>query len=319
MHRRPDLPTPRSLAALRRAAVVLVALAACGSTDEERDAPDPDQGVFDMQDLEVVAIQGEEMPIGEFLSKIDLAMRAWTRLTNTASSPAERTQARQLEEFLRNETTNRREELVIQLEVGPLFNRMRAASALGFTDAESLSPLLAALSDPEADVVHNALLGLALLAAPDTPLGGICQLMRESPDAHVRSNAAYALRSILEAGGSGECAVEAGRTGLHDEEPLVRVQAALVLGLEADGESIPALADQIYDQTPLVSRAAVQALSLIASEDRSRRGAVARALLVASEKAPRPNRPAARAALVRLAGTDHGDYEDWLKWAQGLP
>ena len=298
---------------------LLLATASGCSADRGSRQGNDEKGLFEIDDLDVVAVQSGPVPIGEFLSKIDLALRAWTRLTNTADSPAERTQARQLEDFLRNETEGRRDELVQQLEVGPPFNRMRAASALGFTDATSLSPLLSALSDPEPDVVHNALLGLALLAAPETPLGGICDLVGSSPDAHVRSNAAYALRSVLEAGGAGECAVTAARGGLLDAEPLVRVQAALVLGLTADAESIPALTDQVYDELPLVSRSAVEALVFIAREDSSMRGAVARALLPATEKAPRRNRPAAKAGLIALAGFDHGAYEDWVRWAHGLP
>jgi HEAT repeat protein len=208
---------------------------------------------------------------------------------------------------------------VAQLETGPLYNRMRAAPALGFTDAGALSPLLAALSDPESDVVHNALLGLALLADPTTPLEPICRWMQEGAEPHLRANAAYAARSVIEAGGGSACAVPAARAGLLDPEPLVRVQSALILGLEADGESLGAINDQLYDPTPLVSRSAVEALALVAARDAGQRGPVARALLHAVDQAPPTTRPHAKAALIELAGRDHGAREDWLRWAQDLP
>jgi HEAT repeat protein len=294
---------------------VAAALSACNSSET---AKKPD-GAVAIDDLDVVSIQTEELAIGEFLAKIDLAMRAWTRLAQTAASPEERRQARELERFLRHQTAQRRAELVVQLETGPPYNRVRAASALGFTDASALSPLLAALSDPEPDVVHNALLGLALLADPTTPLEPIATLLQEGSDPHTRANAAYALRSVIEAGASSAPALDAARSGLVDSEPLVRVQAALILGLAADGESIAVLNDLLYDPTPLVSRAAIEALVLIAEGDPSSRGPVARALVAAVEHAPSMTRPPAKAALLEVAGKDHGEHDEWLRWAQGLP
>jgi HEAT repeat protein len=304
---------PRSLPAW--ALALAAALAACNSSGSSK-KPD---GAVAIDELDVVSIQTEDLAIGEFLAKIDLAMRAWTRLALTASDAEERRQARELERFQRHETAQRREELVVQLETGPPYNRVRAASALGFTDAAALSPLLAALSDPEPDVVHNALLGLALLADPTTPLAPISNLMLGGLDPHTRANAAYALRSVIEAGASPDPALGAARQGLIDTEPLVRVQAALILGLAADGESIEALDDQIYDPAPLVSRAAIVALLEMAERDPALRGPVARALLAAVDVAPASTRQNAKSALVKIAGVDHGEREDWLRWAQGLP
>lgn len=291
------------------------ALGACNSSETSKKK----DGAVEIDELDVVSIQTDDLAIGEFLAKIDLAMRAWTRLAQTAANAEERRQARELERFLRHQATQRRAELVVQLETGPPYNRQRAASALGFTDAAALSPLLAALSDPEPDVVHNALLGLALLADPATPLEPIAALLQDSSDPHTRANAAYALRSVIEAGASAEPALGAARQGLVDSEPLVRVQAALILGLAGDGESIGALNDQIYDPTPLVARAAIEAMVLIAERDPSSRGPVARALLAAVDHAPSMVRTPAKAALLQVAGEDHGEREDWLRWAQGLP
>jgi HEAT repeat protein len=291
------------------------ALSACNSSESSKKKDGP----VAIDDLDVVSIQTEDLAIGEFLAKIDLAMRAWTRLAQTAANAEERRQARELERFLRHQTSQRRAELVVQLETGPPYNRVRSASALGFTDASALSPLLAALSDPEPDVVHNALLGLALLADPTTPLEPISALLQGDSDPHTRANAAYALRSVIEAGAGAGPALDAARQGLIDSEPLVRVQAALILGLAADGESIEALNDQLYDPTPLVSRAAIEAMVLIAERDPSQRGRVARALVAAVDHAPSMVRSPAKAALLQVAGEDHGEREEWVRWAQGLP
>ena len=313
--RNADSPRRAAPAAALVASLLAGLLAGCSSSKTSKGIEEE----VPMEELDVVSIQTEDLEIGEFLAKADLAMRAWTSLTNTANTPAERTQARQLEDFLRNETENRQGELIAQLETGPPFNRIRAASALGFTDEAALSPLVAALADGEQDVVHNALLGLALLALPQTPLEDVCELLRNDEDPHVRSNAAYALRSIVEAGGSGSCVVPAARRGLLDPEPLVQVQSALVLGLSEDTESIEALTDLAYDETPLVARAAIESLVIIARRDAAQRGPVARALLPALEEAPRKTRPMVKAALVQVAEGDHGEYEDWVKWARDLP
>jgi HEAT repeat protein len=295
---------------------LLLLSAACSSTDKS------DSGLqeVEIQEIDPIAIVEEDVPIGMFLADVDRALRAWTNLTHTANTPEERRQARQLEMVLRHSTAKRADELIQQLETGPPRNRVRAASALGFSGKEAaLSPLLAALSDASLDVVHNALLGLALLANPDTPVDQICKLMETSTDPHTRSNAAYALRNIAEAGGDAEGAVNSARLALVDPEPMVRVQAALILGLAADPRSIKPLADAIYDEIPLVGKAAVEALVLIAADDGTNRGPVARALVRALETSS-DTKPYVRRALIEVADRDYGrEVSDWNKWAQGLP
>lgn len=292
----------------------LLSLAACNSTDKP-------SGGIEIEDVDPVPIVEEEVPIGMFLAQTDRTMRAWTNLTHTANTAEERRQARQLELVLRHGTALRADELIQQLEVGPPNNRVRAASALGFSDStDALSPLLAALSDRSPDVVHNALLGLALLALPETPLERICKLMEASTDAHTRSNAAYAVRNILEAGGESKAVEGSARLALVDPEALVRVQAALILGLIADGDSVKPLADAMYDDVALVGKAAVEGLAMIAEESGPSRGNVARALVIGLEKADSKTKVHVRRALIEIAGQDYGrEPEDWLEWAHRLP
>jgi HEAT repeat protein len=303
----------------RRIPIITLAalLAACASSSK---SPTGLQQI-EVDEIEPVKIVEEEAPIGMFLADLDKTMRAWTNLTHTANTPKERRQARQLELVLRHGASKRADELIQQLETGPPRNRVRAASALGFSgSAEALSPLLAALSDTSLDVVHNALLGLALLADPDTPVEPICKLMETSTDPHTRSNAAYALRNVIENGGDGQAARNSARLALVDPEALVRVQAALILGLAADHNSIKPLADSIYDEVPLVGKAAVEALTMIALDDGTYRGPVARSLVRALDKADSNARHHVRRALIEIADRDYGrEVADWNEWAQRLP
>ena len=118
----------------------------------------------------------------------------------------------------------------------------------------------------------------------------------------------------------GEIARSPARLAMTDGEPFVRVQAALVLGLLADTESIPALSDQIYDERPLVAQAAIQALLMIAEDDPINRGPVARALIPARTDSDPRVHERVRRSLVQIAGLDYGkDANDWIEWADGLP
>lgn len=278
-------------------------------------------GKVEVQDIDPIKIQIEDQPIGKFLADFDIATQAWTNLTTTASTEAERRKAREIENVLISRSIRRFDDLVEQLAHGPPHNRIRAASAVGFSGREdALAPLLAALSDSYGDVVNNALLGLALLASPETPLAPICRLLTHSPDPHTRSNAGYALRTVITAGADGEIARGPSRLALLDTEPFVRVQVALVLGLLADADSIPGLADQVYDPLPLVANAAIEALLMISEDDPANRGPVARALIPARTAADPRVQNKVRLSLVTIAGLDYGkDVNDWTEWANRLP
>ena len=277
--------------------------------------------MVDVDDIDPLKIQLEDQPIGKFLADFDIAMQAWTNLTTTASTPAERRKAREIENVLVNRSARRFDELLEQLESGPPHNRIRAASAVAFSGREeALGPLLAALSDPYGDVVNNALLGLALLASPDTPIEPLCRLLVDSHDPHARSNAGYALRTVINAGADGSPALSPARLAMTDSEPFVRVQVALVLGLLGDADSVPALSDQIYDERPLVANAAIEALLMISEDDPINRGPVARALIPARTSADPRVQERIRRSLVKIAGLDYGkDADDWIEWADGLP
>jgi len=298
----------RSLAQLACAALALCAACASTPTEDKTDTPNPIQ-------------EQEQDPIGKFLADFDKSVTQWSSLTLTASTSTEYREARVLESVLVDRTTRRRDELIKELESGPPINRIRAAAALGFTrSVEAQSPLLAALSDSNPDVVHNALLGLAVLGRGDTPLDEICNLLERSVDAQTRSQAAWAMRSIVGAGGSGDRVVGVARRALVDTEPFVRVQCALTLGLLGDKESVPALGDVLYDQGQLVSRAAGEALVLIAKKDVSQKGPVGRKLVEALTKGDGRLQKRAKEDLVQISDVNYGDdLKLWTEWAKRLP
>lgn len=301
-----NLRVPAALLAL-----VCLACAGTGSRSGEDEPATPFVGI-NLQ---------EPDPIGLFLSELDQAMRYWTNLTLTAQTAQSRREARQIESYLSLQTVKRIDELIAQLESGPPRNRQRAATALGFTrDARALSPLLAALHDSDPNVVHNSLLGLALLAQADTPTEPLLALMGEHEDPDTRSQAAYALRSVVAAGAPVEAVVGPTQMALHDSEPGVRSQAALVLGLAIDGGSTQALSDLLYDEVPLVRLAAVESLVLIGQGDGRYRGQAARALVDAWVKSDRAMRRRLHMSMALLAGEDMGEDEDrWVEWSRRLP
>jgi hypothetical protein len=261
-------------------------------------------------------------PIGKLLADLDGQIRAWNTLFLSAQSSEERRKARLLEDSLSAQTHKFRQELITQLESGPLSNRIVAASALGFTrDAEALSPLLAALQDPHDEVVGNALLGLLLLGQKDTPLEPICGLLRDSRDEGIRRNAAQCLRSLVaDAGARSECVQPTARQGLTDSEPGVRAQCVAMLSTLLDQDSLPAICDRLYDQTPLVVVAAARGIAYFGSASPKDKGTCARALAKAFTDLRGATRAQVRRSLIELAGSDHGnDAEEWIAWSLKLP
>ena len=270
---------------------------------------------------ELIEATNKPPPIGKFLAEVDASIRAWNNLLLTADTAEERRKARMLEDNLSRVTHQRRDEIIEQLESGPLNNRVVAASALGFTrDVEAQSPLLAALDDSHTEVVSNALLGLMLLGRADTPLDPICRLMESSPDESVRRNAAQCVGSLVQAGGRSDAILGAARQGLNDVEPGVRSQSALLLATLVDVDSLPGLSDRLYDEVPLVVAAASRAIAYIGAESPHHKGAAARALAKAYTDDKDAKQPHYRRALAELAGIDYGEEpQEWVDWANRLP
>lgn len=299
-------------------AAALALVPACASSGAKPPTPEPASDA----PPERPKIQPED-PIGKFLADADNAIYQWCRLALTGRTPAQKNQQRALEGVLVDRASRRCDELIAELSSGPPINRIRAAAMLGFArKPEAQSPLLAALSDPHPDVVHNALLGLAVLGRADTPLDPICHATEFAEDPQTRAQAAFALRSILNNGGSGTCALGTARRGLADSEPFVRSQCALALGLLGDKESVPALEAQLQDELPHVQSATVEGLLLMTERNPESKGPVGRALVktwgAADDK--KPIKALTMDALVRIADVNYGtDLVLWIEWSNRLP
>ena len=260
--------------------------------------------------------------IGKYLGDLSTSISAWNTMTLDAANDLERRKRSLLEINIRERVDKRFPELLTELETGPPRNRVIAAGALGFaSDPAALSPLVAALDDPNERVVANALMGLGILASPDTPLGEVALLLRSSPDPNTRWSAADCALSVVTAGGDAEAVRDAARAGLTDpDEPMVRSMCSMILALSEDVESVDALGELLFDDTPLVSTAAARALAYLGDRKDEANGEAARALFAAFATEDRELRERVRPALVKLSRRNfEDDLEEWKEWVDRLP
>ena len=259
---------------------------------------------------------------GKYLADLSTSMNAWMDKTMTATTRQERNKQGLLELNIRERVRNRQAEILTELETGPVKNRIIAAAAIGFSnDPAVLSPLLAALDDPNEKVVSNALLGLTVLGSPDTPLGRVAELMTYSTDPKTRWSASNCARTLVEAGADSAPVLSAARSGLTDvEEPMVRTQCALILARLKDVDSIDALALLLYDETPIVSVSAAKSLAYLGREVDTAKGDAARALVTAMAEGDRQLRLRVHPSLVELSHRNFElDIEEWQDWVARLP
>lgn len=261
---------------------------------------------------------------GAYLAHLDRSLQTWTNLFLSGDRVRD---ARTLQGVALDISTRAGKlysELIETLETGPPQNRRVAAAALGFVQSrEALSPmnaLLNALSDPDELVRSNALLGLAVLGDPKTPLGGISQKLQLGTTSAERCNAALALIEILRAGATGDDRLLAlARAGLHDEEPLIRTQCALILAQMQDTSAIEDLALILYEDdvnTPAI--AAARALAYLGSHDLHVKGRCARALTASLGMVNSTVKAAVTRDLRKLADKNYSEDEDWVTWSHRL-
>jgi hypothetical protein len=311
---------------LHLGAVLAIVLApACKSNKDPRDegvraAPE----VIELTDRPV-ELDDDRAP-GAILADFDGQIRRWNEfaLSNRAEDQRKR---RRLEDFLRVMSRKHIELLDQELSSPNSRSRAIAASAIGFSGEHAMSgALVAALDDDVVEVVDNALLGIGQLADPATPIAPLLHLLGSASDGWTRSNAVFALKRIVEAGGVQEPEAredlrEALKLALLDREDAVRVQAAATLQTTAIRADLPALVDALYDPAALVVVASAMAVRRVGEEQDDARGEAARALFVAwQEREERNVRTVVKGELARLAGRNFGDdTEQWREWAYGLP
>jgi len=263
----------------------------------------------------------EPESIGYFLANFDKSVRRWNELKLGPGTERDVRTLRALEANLGKRARERQPELVTVVESSAPGNRGVAAIALGFAgDPAAISPLVAALDDPNPDVVQKVLLGIGILGDPATPLDPITALLERAADPWTRNNAAYALQCLVANGARDPSIDEACRLALIDQEPGVRAQAASILGMLRDAESISFLGDLLLDEEPLVSRASMTALVHIGLEHAEEKGRVARLLVDALDRLKGSLRQNLIFELSRLADRNLGnDTSPWREWAYRMP
>ncbi len=278
--------------------------AACSSSPPAEDpppAPEPFQPPAPRSDYTT----------GELIHECELHLKAWQQAM-TARRTAENMETLHfLERALASLVRREQARLQEQAATGPPRNRAIASAALGFTGDAAVVPLLANnVADPEPMVRADALLGLAILANPDTPTAPIYEAVMD-PDAaqEVLRNAAFAglrLAQVLRRDPDGRIGAFLAPL-LSNPEAGVRAQAASALGLLRAGHLVPRLTSLLAtDPEGLVRTAAAYALGEIGA-----RGS-ASALMAALEDPDPLVAGTARGSLAKILGEDLGsDPADW--------
>ncbi len=329
-------PPPRTAALrIRRTAAILVTgllLGACASSGSN-DSKDKEPVPIRAYSPEMLKGSGSS---GAVLLDIDTSLKAWHQLLLTAKDETDARTARALEEDLAYKSTKHQALLIEQLESGGITNRRVAAMALGFTRGnvsmtatdlsrskvrDPLPVLLAALEDPEAKVAANAAFAVGLLAAPKTPTGGLVHMLEFSQATEARTNAAWALKQLVDKGTDPVPLIPAARRGLHTDLPGVRSTCALILAAALDLDAMDDLALQLYDDENLPAVAAAQALGYIGSRDDSAYGSSARALTAALPKVRKHVRERILTVLSQMGERNYGPDNDeaWIEWAHKIP
>jgi len=269
-------------------------------------------------------LHSEDAPeaIGYLLAEFDRRLSTWSSLKNEKRNEGDALKVRLLHEEIQRKAKKEIGRLIQTLENDSARkNREVAAAALGFSDDEAaLSPLLAALDDPDNSVIQKALFGLGILASPQTPLAQISFLMTSHPDPITRTNASFALLRLTQRGGRSEGLAVECRSALYDTEAGVRVQAATILGMLEDADSVGPLGDLLADKVNLVAKAAATGLASIGMAAPDQKARVARLMVDAYERSSSRRRPWIRENMARLAEGDLGpELGNWIDWAYRLP
>lgn len=308
----------RAMSYPRLCIVSSLLLAACASTPKEPEEP--------KERMQVTAYNSNAMrtqtTLGAYLGQLDRSIQSWNAMFLSGDRVRDAHTLRSLSVDIGHRAGKLYYELVETLETSPApQNRSVAAAALGFVHTQdALTPLLNALSDVSVEVRANALLALAILGDPKTPLGGVVQAMQLGLTEEIRANAALAVLEVLRAGGTPtEGLVDAARLGLHDDAPLVRTQCALILAHQDDEISIDDLALQLYhDTVNTAAMAAGRALAYLGSRNLRVKGRCARALAASLTLTNATVKASILEDLRKLARANFADEEAWVEWAHRL-
>lgn len=280
--------------------------AACSSQPEEKS---------DLRDYRtepyVVPSGREDLRTGELILECEKHLRAWQTASTKPLTEESKEEVQFLEQAMAILVHREQARLEEQAVSGPPRNRGVASAALAFSsEAPALTLMMNNVLDLHPQVSANALLGVGILASPETPLEPLYEVaMRPDKDPMVVRNLAYAgfqLARILNSDPKGQLSsIFIPLLSFH--ESGVRAQAAAGLGLTNAAHAIPLLADSLgNDDDPAVRTAAALALGNIGAPG-------ATEALVQALDDPHPvTSGTARGSLVKIHGEDlGGDSSDW--------
>jgi hypothetical protein len=248
----------------------------------------------------------------------DTLMNSLEHLLPAWLAEQRRGQAAPLENILTIKVVARFDDVLAAFRGGLRERRLVAAWALGFSrvpendlglvsrHVEARDALVAALSEPDDDLLRNSLLGLWKLGDAGTPLRPLLDLLVQHHDPEVRANAALALGAVLRPE-TLPAAVDALLVALGDREPRVRVHAAALARRFPSPAGTSRLLQLLpAEDTPLARAAMASALGAARARE-------AGPLLVGMlSSAIQVEAVAAREALTEIYGQDAGArVADW--------
>ncbi|MBU0754950.1 MAG: HEAT repeat domain-containing protein [Planctomycetes bacterium] len=211
------------------------------------------------------------------------------------------------------------DKILNELERGAQPNRVTAAAALGFSRIpdndkfpqvypRAVQALLRSLESGDDAITQNALLGLAILEVPETPLDLILPLMTRHHNPDVRSNAALCIASVVGPQQS-DSVMPYVLPALRDDAPKVRNHAVSIILKLGDRSAINPLIELMDDRYEMIRVNAARALGEMG--DLQACGALIKNLTHPKESV----RFYAHEALKKLSGKNFGlDEEDWKEW-----
>jgi hypothetical protein len=262
----------------------------------------------------------------EFLfTNLDQNLRSW-RVLSSSGQVTKQYQLRSLEDALTQHVYLNFDTILNELQDGDPQFRPIAAAALGFSvipapeepggdpaypqvHERAVQPLVNVIQEGDDVLTQNALLALACIASPVTPIDLIKELALTHHEEDVRSNAALVLAKVLQPHHRDQV-LTALYAALGDESAKVRLHVVSALGAVREHASGGQLIGVVTtDDSTLVRANAVRVLGDLGVEESI-------PLLISGLQSP-SLRNECRRSLTRITEEDFGDNVDrWRNWYQ---
>lgn len=333
---------------LRLALVLPLALVSCATTSDlpEGRPLTPEEVAYEKALQSYSEVATDDRSRARLIRELDRTLSNWHAAQAEYLGSKERQLTRNYEEILQRKTYMNFETLLDLLRNGDDYQRAIAAAALGFSRLaepaderekqafrerwppkypDAIGPLVEATESDDFYIANNAVLALAQLGDPNTPIEPIAALLdRDEPE--IRSNAALALARILTPE-TGERAIAALLLATNDPEPKVRLHAITAIRRCRHPAGVGSVAKLLSDRYELVAMNAARTLAEIGDKS-------ACAYLITRLKEVLGSTPDGKfrpvsdldrrrrnltdyliGALEELSGEDYGDdIEEWQEW-----